>query len=156
MNSKTQAMAASPSSILAKLHSIQIGGNSGVKIRRKDLIAILRNLVTLVTNGVSIVHGLETLAQDKQLRRYRSILKSLSESVRNGDRLSTAMKRFPKTFPELMVHQIEVGERAGTLAGSLNRVTVQLEDSSNLQSFLIKKLTYPLILVVAGQERSPS
>lgn len=150
MSTATTKSAPENAGIIAKLQSIQIGGSSNAQIKRADMVNMLRNLTTLVSNGVLLNQALETLAVDKTLRKHRRILKTLSDSVKTGDTLSSAMKRYPESFPELMIHQIRIGERSGKLIEALTRVTKQIEEASTLRSFIIKKLTYPAILCIAG------
>ncbi|RMF41129.1 MAG: type II secretion system F family protein [Planctomycetota bacterium] len=135
---------------LTKLQNIQIGSDPGKKIKKKDLVRILQNLTTLVVNGVSIPQALDTILADATYKKYRPILRSLSETIKGGGSLSIGMKKFPATFPELMVHQVQVGERAGTIQLTLQRISEQLEHGSKMKSFIIKKMTYPMLLVVAG------
>ena len=148
--SATSSAKRSGHGIFAKLHQIKIGGDPGKRIKNADLVGLLRNVTTLVSNGVSLRDALETMAADRTLRRYRKILHSLSESVRHGNTLSSAMAEYPASFGSLMVNQIRVGERAGTLPDTLRNLTLQLEEGSTLRRFIIKKLTYPSILVLAG------
>ncbi|QDT11432.1 type II secretion system F family protein [Planctomycetes bacterium K23_9] len=136
--------------ILAILQSIQIGGDPGRKFKRKDLILLLRNLTTLVENGVSLPHALETVGADKSLKRNRDILNSISQRVKSGESLSAAMKKFPQAFAPMLVNQIRVGEKSGALDQTLVRLTEQIEQAANLKSTIVKKLTYPTILVFAG------
>tara|TARA_R110002049_G_scaffold27321_2_gene94121 strand:- start:235541 stop:236686 length:1146 start_codon:yes stop_codon:yes gene_type:complete len=151
-HSSSQASSKTPGSggILSKLHDVKIGGDPGKRIKQADLVGMLRNITTLVSNGVSLRDALETVAADRSLKRYRRILNSLSESVRHGNTLSAAMVKFPASFDKLLVNQIRVGERAGTLPAALESVSKQLEEGATLKRFIVKKLTYPSILVLAG------
>lgn len=142
--------AAKENGLLAKLQKIQIGGEPGKKVKKKDLVNIIRNLNTLVNNGVSIPQALDTLLQDPTYKKYRKLLKTLADTVKTGGTLSSAMKKFPDTFPQLFIHQIQVGEQAGTIQTTLLRIVDQLENASKMKSFIIKKTTYPALLVVAG------
>jgi type IV pilus assembly protein PilC len=49
-----------------------------------------------------------------------------------------------------MVNQVRIGERSGTMPATLKRLTNQLEHGDNLKSLIIKKLTYPCMLMVFG------
>jgi type IV pilus assembly protein PilC len=49
-----------------------------------------------------------------------------------------------------MVEQVRIGERSGTIPATLARIMNQLEHADNLKSLIIKKLTYPALLVTAG------
>ena len=135
---------------LHKLQSIKIGGASATAVKRKDLVQILRNLCTLVANGVGLPAAVATLREDPANRKYRAVFERIAESVATGNTLSASLAEFPDSFPALVVHQIRVGERAGTLPDSLQRVTAQLEQGANLKSFLVKKLSYPALVSVAG------
>lgn len=136
--------------IVAKLQNIQIGGDPGRKIKKKDLVRIIHNLTTLVSNGVSIPLALDTIMADSTYKKYRNLLRTLAETIKTGGTLSLGMKKFPETFPTLLVHQVQVGEQAGTIQKTLARIVGQLEQGSKMKSFIIKKITYPAILVVAG------
>ncbi|QDT15824.1 type II secretion system F family protein [Alienimonas californiensis] len=136
--------------VLRKLQEIQIGGGSGIVVKRKDLVGILRNLCTMIRNGVGLPGAIATLREDPANRKYARIFEKVGESVATGSTLSTSLAPFPESFPPLLVHQLRVGERAGTLPDSLDRVTRQLEQGANLKAFLIKKLSYPLLVTVAG------
>ena len=145
--------AVSPAGLLGflqKLQDIKIGGGPAVAVRRKDLVGILRNLCTLVRNGVGLPGAVATLREDPANRKYASIFDRLGQSVATGNTLSASLAAFPESFPPLLVHQLRVGERAGTLPDSLDRVTRQLEQGANLKAFLIKKLSYPALVTVAG------
>ena len=115
---------------LKKLSDIQIGGSPGLKIRKKDMVYIFRNLSTLLGNGLSLNRALATLQEEKSLKKYQGLFKTMEQCVNQGSTLSSALKQFPDAFDELMVHQIENG--------------------ANIRALIIKKLTYPCMLSVAG------
>jgi len=121
-----------------------------IKIKRHDLTFVLRNLATLVENGLSLPKALGTLARERSLSRYANVFETIRKKIESGENFSTALALFPRTFPNLLVQQIKVGERSGTLAATLDRVATQVENASNLRAKVLKKLAYPIILVSAG------
>ncbi len=122
--------------VLQKLQDVKIGGGSGVVVKRKDLVGILRNLCTLIRNGVGLPGAIATLREDPANRRYAPIFEKVGESVATGSTLSKSLALYPDSFPPLLVHQLRVGEQAGTLPDSLDRVTAQLEQGANLEVVL--------------------
>jgi type II secretory pathway component PulF len=155
---KSAVLVAQPTgfgALLAKLHSIKIGGGAGsdpgqVRMRKRDLVFIFSNLATLLENGLSLPRTLQTLARERSLSRYGSMLDNLKRRIENGETFSGAMAAFPAAFPEMMTNQVRVGERSGTLAATLGRLAHQVEQSSDLKQKLLKKLSYPIILTTAG------
>ena len=104
-------------SILRTLADIQIGGQkkSGTRIKKRDLVYILRNLSTLIENGLTLPRALETVTQERSLKKYTSMLSTIRHMVESGDTLSNALSQFGDTFSDVMINQIRVGERSGTL-----------------------------------------
>lgn len=137
--------------ILKILASIQIG-NSGkkIKIKQRDMIFILRNIATLTENGLSLPKALETICKEKSLKKYSVMLNAIRQTVENGDTFSGALSKYKESFGELFISQIKVGEKSGTLPATLERLTQQLEHQDNLKGTVIKKLSYPALLCVAG------
>lgn len=135
---------------LQKLSEIQIGGSSSQKIRPKDMVYIFRNLSTLLANGLSLNRALATLQEEKSLKKYHSLFVTLEQHVNQGSSLSAALKCFPDSFDELIIHQIAIAERTGSLVETIARITDQLENGANIRALIIKKLTYPCLLSLAG------
>jgi type II secretory pathway component PulF len=143
--------AARPAGLLQTLQSIKIGSaTQRKKIKSRDLIFILRNIATLIENGLSLPTALQTIAREKTLQQYHSMLSTICRTVENGEMFSEALKRYQETFGELLIAQIKIGERSGTLPLTLDRVVQQLEHADNLKATIIKKLAYPTLLCVAG------
>ena len=46
--------------------------------------------------------------------------------LETGESFSGAMTLYPDTFNELIINQVRVGERSGTLSETLNQVTTQV------------------------------
>ena len=143
---------ASPSvGILQRLQSIQIGGQRSVmKMKKRDLIFMLRNVCILIENGLSLPKAFETLVKEKSLQKYSGMLQAIKTRVENGDSFSEALSQFPDTFTDIMISQIRIGEKSGTIPQTLNRLMQQLEHADNLKGQIIKKMTYPCLLVTAG------
>lgn len=138
---------------LKKLQNIKIGGGGkakGMKIKKRDMIFMLRNISILIENGLSLPKSLETLVTEKSLKKYSSMLEDIKSRVENGEAFSDALAMYPDAFNDLMVSQIRIGERSGTIPVTMGRIMHQLEHADNLKGHIIKKLSYPCILVTAG------
>jgi type IV pilus assembly protein PilC len=136
---------------LQTLQSIQIGrGKQRKKVKSRDLIFILRNIATLIENGLSLPTALQTISREKTLQQHHAMLSGICRTVENGNLFSEALKPFGDTFSELLVAQIRIGERSGTLPATLDRIVQQLEHADNLKATVIKKLAYPALLCTAG------
>jgi len=120
------------------------------KLRRQELIYILQNLETLLENGVSLPKSLATISREESLQKHRTMLDRIRRKIEAGEPLSEALEEFPQAFGRLMVNQIRVGERSGTLVETLGQINEQLATANALRSSIAKKLSYPLLLVVMG------
>ena len=119
-------------------------------MRQHEMVFVLRNLSTLLENGVPLPKALHAVSRVDSMRKHFYLLDTLRRKVEMGETFSTALAEFPETFGNLMVNQIRVGERAGTLAETLQQVTQQQEQANNLRSHIIKKLAYPIVLAIMG------
>ncbi|MDX1962081.1 MAG: type II secretion system F family protein [Pirellulales bacterium] len=145
-------LAGTPGEIWQQLASIQIGGakNGQPTLKPREKIFIFRNIATLVENGLPLPKALETLIQERSLSRFAPMLGNIRQKVAGGDTFSAGLSLYPETFGEMFINQIKVGERSGTLPATIERIVYQLEHADNLKNQIIKKLTYPAILCVAG------
>lgn len=121
-----------------------------VKLNGRDLVFILRNLSTLTESGVSLPKALSTLAEERALSKHRDMLQSIRRHLENGETFSSALARYGATFDTVMVNQIKVGEHSGTLGETLTSIARHYEDANRLRSEVVKKLAYPVLLVVMG------
>jgi type IV pilus assembly protein PilC len=140
--------------VLRNLHNIKIGGVSSnpekTRVGRRDLAFILGNLATLIENGVSLPRALETLSRERSLARFAFLLETVRRKVEAGEPFSSALATYPKTFNELIINQIRVGERSGRIAEALTRINKQLEQGTELRGKILKRMSYPLIVIFAG------
>jgi type IV pilus assembly protein PilC len=121
-----------------------------IKLRRRELTYLLRNLAALIDNGLPLAKALAVLAKERSLRRRGELLETVRRKIETGGTLSGALAAFPETFDSVLTCQIQSGERAGTLAQSLQLIARQLDESDQVRSQVIRKLAYPAILLVAG------
>jgi len=126
------------------------GQSSATKLKDRDLAFILRNLATLTENGVSLPKALGTLAEEKSLEMHREMLHALRCSLENGESFSVALSQFGSTFDPIMVNQVKVGERSGTLPDTLSSIALHCEEANELRGEILKQLAYPIILIVMG------
>ncbi len=120
------------------------------KLKDRDLVFILRNLSTLTQSGVSLPKALSTLAEEKALEKHREMLHSIRRQLESGVAFSSALAHFGAVFDAVMVNQIKVGEHSGTLGDTLITIARHYEDAHRLQSEIVRKLAYPVMLVVMG------
>ena len=138
---------------LRKLNSIEIGPKrkgDPTKIKMAPLADLLRMLLMLQENGLSIPKALTSLAADRSSVKYRSVLNRLRMTIEAGGSLSRGMEHYPRTFTPMQVQQIRIGEKSGSLNKALARVCEQMERQVALRKRIIKKVSYPALILLAG------
>src|SRR5690606_34484879 len=103
-----------------------------------------------IENGLTLPKAIETISREKSLKRYAGLLDQVRIKLESGEMFSTALSQCGKTFSDLFINQIRVGERSGTLPDAIQRLTEQLERGDDLKARIIKKLVYPVMLVTVG------
>jgi type IV pilus assembly protein PilC len=126
------------------------GQRKPMRLPQRDLAFILRNLATLTQNGVSLPKALSTLADEQALEKHRDLILAIRRRLENGESFSSALAQISSTFDLIMINQIKVGEHSGTLPETLDKIATHCEQSHHLRAEVIRKLAYPVILVVAG------
>lgn len=119
-------------------------------LKPQELTFILSNLSTLVGNGVPLPKALATLAKEDTLAKHKDVLESLRRKVESGMPFSTAISQFPHITDSLTINQIRLGERSGTLADTLKKLSTSRNKTAELRKDVIKKLSYPALLIFVG------
>ncbi len=137
-----------------KLHSIEFGpkkqGGDPTRIRPAKLADLLRLLLMLLENGLSLPKALQSLAADRSTKKYRNLLNRLRLSIEAGGSLSNAMQQYPRTFRPMQIQQIRIGEKTGELEKALSHLCTQMERQIAIRKRIIKKVSYPILVSIAG------
>ncbi|MEM9365880.1 MAG: type II secretion system F family protein [Planctomycetota bacterium] len=141
-----------------KLNSIEVGGPSRkvpagcfpTRVGAVPLAQLLRMLLMLMQNGLTLPKALSSLAMDRSNRRYCDMLLKMRGVILAGGSVSDAMGRFPRTFTSMQIQQIRLGEQSGSLETAMRRICEQMERRVALRKRIIKKVSYPILITVAG------
>jgi type II secretory pathway component PulF len=107
----------------------------------------VRELSVLLGVGVPLTEALATL-QEQYRGRFRSTIMLLRDRVVAGASLASAMRDQPEVFDELCISLTEVGEDAGTLESTLERLAEFRERSQQFRGRIVTALIYPAIVLV--------
>jgi len=120
-------------------------------ITLEEKLLFTKHLATLLRGGIPLVEGLRSLAETGARSGMKRILRSVIADIENGQTLSFAFEKFPKTFDVFYRSLVEIGEASGTLKESLGFLAVQIEKSHALKRKIVGVLLYPgFILGAAG------
>lgn len=118
-------------------------------LKSKELTLFTRQLSSLVQVS-PLEEALRTIGQQNEKAHVRQRIGSVHSGVIEGQRLSEAMRREPKSFPALYRAMISAGESSGTLPDITERLADLLERQAELRGKLISALAYPIVLALVS------
>ena len=124
--------------------------SKGVKpnASRVELVLFTRQLATMVGAGISLLEGLEVLAEQAETPAFKACCEKLIAEVRGGSDLSAAMEQCPKAFTELYVSMVKAAEVSGQMDIILVRLADYLEAAEELRREIKSAMTYPVISLI--------
>lgn len=131
-------------------HLKKVGSPWKIRSGRREVRRVpsfVRQLSTLLGAGLPLLEALETISR-QHTGVFQTTLFQLRDRVAAGSSLAEAMREHPNTFDELCVNITEVGEDAGTLDASLQRLAEFKERSQQLKGKFVNALIYPAIVLV--------
>lgn len=119
---------------------------SGFSLNEK--IYFFRNLAMMAESGISIVESLEIISEQVKTKKVKKAILKIAEDVRNGQKLSDAMRKFPKYFPEYIIENVNMGIISGRLNETMDRISNDFEKDDELKKKVQGAIAYPAIIVV--------
>ena len=136
--------------LLAFWQKLSNSQKANERLKPNELTHLLSTLATLVDNGVPLPKALATLTKEDSLAKHREVLEAIRRKVESGIAFSTAISQFPHMCDKLTINQIRLGERSGTLAVTLKKLSESRNKTAELRKDVIRKLSYPGLLIVVG------
>jgi type IV pilus assembly protein PilC len=135
-------------SAAAALDEKQIRRNEAAKrVRREDVIAFCQQLAVMLETGVPLAEALDSFCQQMPRREFKQVLSTLRDDIFSGEKFSTAMARWPRVFPQMMVSLMKASEASGTMALMLGRIGEYLAKERRTARQIKGALSYPAFMM---------
>lgn len=122
----------------------------GKLFSRMYIARFAESLGILIQGGIPIAQALEITSRSIGSNVFQDILHEVSDRVRGGELLSTALERYDYYFPSLVSQMIAIGETTGRLEELLGRIaTFYTREVDDIMGRL-GELIQPLIIGVIG------
>ncbi|HET9721975.1 MAG TPA: type II secretion system F family protein [Candidatus Saccharimonadales bacterium] len=117
------------------------------KVKLKDLMIFTRELSTMISAGVPLPRGLNTLAEQTENKFFKNIINSVNRDVESGMTLADAMAKFPGSFSDVYVNMVRAGEAGGILDDILKRLASQVEKDATIRKKIHSAMAYPIVIL---------
>ena len=124
-----------------------LGMSSGTAFR---LLLFVQELQALLAAGLSVIESLDTLIEKDPVPARRAVLTRLAQQLREGQRLSAAMRQQPAVFPPLFVGVVQAAENTSDLPRALLRYIEYETRVEAVRHQVVSAAIYPAILLVVG------
>ena len=136
-----KAKAAATSSFLS------FGKQLGGKVKDKDLAIYTRQFSTMIDAGLPIAQCLGILAEQGDSKPLRDVTTRVAKDVEGGTTLADSFRKYPKTFNDLFVNMLAVGESGGVLDVVLQRLSAYIEKAAALKRKVKGAMVYPITIM---------
>ena len=121
----------------------------GPLARKLATAQVARTLATLLGGGIPLVNALDISAKAVNNLAVADGLAAVARRVREGASLAHTLTE-QKTFPNVAVEMVEVGESTGALADMLNSVADFYDEDNETTLTRFSNLIQPVLLIVMG------
>lgn len=125
----------------------------GLAVRRNTsfrLPLFAHELHALLSAGLSVIEALDTLIEKDGQGARRAVLARLAQQLREGHRLSAALRQQTEVFPSLFVGIVQAAEGTSDLPRALARYLDYESRLEGVRHRVVSAAIYPLILLVVG------
>jgi type IV pilus assembly protein PilC len=120
------------------------------RIKAQEICNFTRQLATMIEAKLALTRSLEIIVVQINSNRFKNVVQDILVRVKGGDSLALSLRTYPKVFGELYISMIEVGEVAGVLDKTLNRLATHLEKMETLRRKIITAMSYPAIIIIVA------
>lgn len=118
------------------------------RIKPRDLAVFARQFATMIDAGLTMLRALSIMAEQVENPELRKVLRAVKQDVEAGHSLSSALGKWPRVFPPLMVSMAKAGEAGGFLDTAMRQIADNFEAEVKLRSKIKAALTYPTVVFV--------
>ena len=118
-----------------------------VKIKRKDLTVVTRQLAILLSAGLPLIRSLRTLEKQSKNAAVKQILGRTAETVEGGSTFAEALAQHPKSFDKLYLNMVRAGEASGAMETILDRLASFMEKASRISGKVKSAMIYPSVVL---------
>jgi type IV pilus assembly protein PilC len=115
-----------------------------------DKLLFTKHVSVMIKSGIPLIEALDMMASQMKSDKFRTVIVSISNDVKNGESFSKALRKHPKVFNTFYTSLIEIGESSGTLEDTLNYLSDQLAKDYAFQKKVKGALMYPTIVFSAA------
>lgn len=123
------------------------GFGFGKKVGTTDLVVFTRQFSTMISAGVPLARGLNTLKDTPSSKYFREVLAKICKDIEGGTSLGDAFSKFPGIFDDVFVNMVRAGEEGGILDEILKRLATQVEQNASIKRKVKGAMSYPLVLL---------
>ncbi|HEY2816023.1 MAG TPA: type II secretion system F family protein [Casimicrobiaceae bacterium] len=117
------------------------------KVSRDQVLALTRELATLLRAGLPLDRALEILISLAPTPPVATLMQGIRDNVRGGKSLSQALDARREVFSRFYVNIVRAGEAGGALGLVLQRLAETMERNKELRENVRSALIYPTILI---------
>jgi len=118
------------------------------RVKTDELTVYTRNLSSMLTAGLPLSRALSVLERQNKNAKLLMITRGLRARINKGEQFYEALSAYPKVFSKLYVAMVKAGEESGKLAESLQILSTQLAQSSELKKKVKGAMIYPSIVII--------
>ena len=85
-------------------------------VSEKDLVTFTRQFATMIDAGLPLVQCLEILGGQTENKFFGKTIKKVQADVEGGATFAEALKKHPRSFPDLYCNMVAAGEAGATAA----------------------------------------
>lgn len=119
------------------------------KVSFNDIVDLTRQIAIMLNAGLTLVDSFGILKKQMTKTSLLKLIKSLDAEIRQGNPLSSALKKYPQHFSNLYIALVKSGEASGKLAEILLKLSENLEKEREFKGKLKGAMIYPAIVVTA-------
>ena len=138
-------------SILVTRINEKAGGKTpdkpGGKVKDREMAIFTRQFSTMIDAGLPLVQCLTILAEQSESKNLRDVTGVVARAVEQGSTLAEALRRHPRTFDDLFVNLVEVGETGGILDTVFQRLAAYIEKAAALKRKVKSAMIYPSSII---------
>lgn len=122
--------------------------SSKSKLKRLDLIMFTTQLSVMLDSGVILSDALDAIDGQTNEGTFRTIIRGVNTSVKNGDSFSNALAGYPKVFSSMFISMVRASEASGRMSEMLHVLAGYLEFEFDIRKRLKGALAYPLMMAL--------